>query len=118
MGTTREAYAQQRAAREAEARQKLYGEVAGGAYHVTITTPGISHNSFSDVRLLGRADAPSINVWPNDVQTATPHAQILHLISMLTMAFFDSYLRGGGAPQLEAVGGADVRIERFGKAAR
>src|SRR6185369_7819737 len=51
MGTTREAYTQARAARQSEAREKLYETVAGGAYHVTITVPGVSHNSFSDVRL-------------------------------------------------------------------
>jgi predicted dienelactone hydrolase len=118
MGTTREAYAQQRAARQTDARERLYSKVAGGAYHVTITTPGISHNSFSDVRLLGRADAPSINVWPIDVQAATPHAHILYLINMLTMAFFDTYLRGNSTPQFEVIGGGDVSIERFGKTTR
>ena len=117
MGTTREAYAQERAARQAEARQKLYGTVAGGAYHVTITTPGISHNSFSDIRLLGRADPPSINLWPKEVQAATPHAQILRRVGGLTTAFFDTYLRGSPSA-LAAVGGDEVRIERFGKATR
>ncbi|HBY59216.1 MAG TPA: hypothetical protein DEH78_05310 [Solibacterales bacterium] len=55
MGTTREQYARRRAERQAEARDQLYATVAGGSYHVTITTPGVSHNSFLDIRLLGRA---------------------------------------------------------------
>jgi len=118
MGTTREAYAQERTARQVEARKKLYGNVTEGAYHVTIIIPGISHNSFSDIRLLGRPDPGSINLWPKDVQLATPNAHILQLISSVTRAFFDTYLRGGNSPRIVSLGRDEVRVERFGKAAR
>ncbi|MDX2152762.1 MAG: hypothetical protein SFV54_18615 [Bryobacteraceae bacterium] len=92
MGTTREEYHQRRSRRQAEARDRLYTTVAGGSYHLTITTPGISHNSFLDIRLLGRQDAGTINAWPQEIQAATSHARILVLITSLTRAFFDHFL--------------------------
>jgi hypothetical protein len=85
---------------------------------VTIIIPGISHNSFSDIRLLGRMDPGSINLWPKDVQLATPNAHILQLISSVTRAFFDTYLRGGDSSKIVSFGPDEVRVERFGKAAR
>lgn len=68
MGTTREEYARRRSARQAEAGQKLYRTIDGGSYHEKIKTPGVSHNSFSDIRLLGRPDSAGINTWPADVR--------------------------------------------------
>ena len=94
MGTTREVYVRRRSARQAEARQKLYGTVEGGSYHVKIKTPGVSHNSFSDIRLLGRPDGAGINAWPADVRAATPNGQILNAIRSWTRAFFDKTVRG------------------------
>jgi hypothetical protein len=119
MGTNREAYAQKRSARQAEAREKLYGTVAGGSYHVTIKTPGISHNSFLDVRQLGRPDAGTINIWPKDVQAATPHLRILNLITTCTRVFFDKTLRGvPGLVTDLAHGEAEVEVRVFGAAAK
>ena len=88
MGTTREQYLQRSSARQAEAREKFFGTVRGGSYHVTIQIPGISHNSFSDIRMLGRPDAGTVNSWPKDFQAATPNARILNRIAELTREFF------------------------------
>jgi hypothetical protein len=118
MGTTREAYVANRAAKRKEARETLYETVAGGSYHVTISTPGISHNSFSDVRLLGRADSSSINIWPLEVQATTPHARILSFITEYVRAFFDKYVRQIPSPILEgAPAMQDVEVRRYGAAA-
>lgn len=116
MNTTREAYAARREALRSEAREKLYGTVVGGSYHVTIKTPGISHNSFSDVRLLGRADGGAINAWPKDVQSRTPHAQIIGMVTAFTRAFFDKHLRGrrGGLAELAGVAGDEVEVRTYG----
>ena len=116
MGTTRERYVQNRSARQSEAREKIYATIAGGSYHVTIVTPGISHNSFLDIRLLGRADAGTINLWPKDVQAATPHARILGLITSFSRAFFDKHVRGlpGSIADLAHASSDDVKIEQFG----
>jgi hypothetical protein len=93
MGTARDEYVARRSARQAEAREKLYATVEGGSYHVTIKTPGVSHNSFLDIRDLGRSDGSGINAWPENVRSATPNAQILKLISTWTRAFFDETIR-------------------------
>jgi hypothetical protein len=92
----------------------MYATIRGGSYHVTLTTPGISHNSFSDIRLLGRADSPQMNIWPKDIQAVTPHAQILHAITEFTLAFFDKYLRHESTPILNpGKQRTDVRIQSF-----
>jgi Platelet-activating factor acetylhydrolase, isoform II len=119
MGATREQYAERRSARQTEAREKLYGTVKGGSYHVTIQIPGISHNSFSDSRLLGRLDSGGINSWPEDVRAATPNAHILSEISRLTRAFFDKTLRGMPAPALDSESATtkEIQVERFRAAA-
>jgi len=118
IGTTREAYTQNRSARRREADEKMYGTIQEGSYHVTVATPGISHNSFSDIRLLGRADSSQMNSWPKDVQAATTHSSILHTITEYALAFFDRHVRGNSAPLLNRTNSppADVRIQRFGKA--
>ena len=118
IGTTREAYIQNRTARQREADEKLYGTIKGGSFHVTVRTPGILHNSFSDIRLLGRPDSAQMNIWPKDVQAATPHAEILHTITEFTLAFFDNYVRGESVPLLKSGTNpnANVRIQRFGAA--
>ncbi len=69
-------------------RSFIYGTVAGGSYHVTIRTPGVSHNSFTDIRHLGPPDGAGINGWAEDVRAATPHAHILGVIRAWTRAFF------------------------------
>ena len=117
IGTTREAYVQNRTTRQREADGKIYGTIRGGSYHVTVTTPGISHNSFPDIRMLGRPDSAQMNIWPKDVQAATPHGQILHTITEIALAFFDKYLRGSPATLLaNTKQAADIRIQRFGAA--
>jgi hypothetical protein len=121
MGTTRELYARKRSMRQAEAREKLYGTVAGGSYHVTIKTPGISHNSFLDIRQLGRPDWGTINLWPKDVQAATPHARILNLVTTFTRAFFDRSIRGIPGPLVDLAGrpaDAEVEMNLYGAAAK
>ncbi len=120
MGTTREQYVARRSARQAEARKKLYETVAGGSYHVTIRTPGVSHNSFLDVRQLGRPDGPGINSWPDDVRAATPNAQILKVISTWTRAFFDKTIRQD--PKLlfglERAQDGNVEVRRYGSTSK
>lgn len=116
MGTTREEYTRRRAERQAEAREKLFEAVQGGSYQITIRTPGVSHNSFMDMRQLGRPDSGNLNGWPKSVQAATPHAQILRVAAGFTRAFFDRHLRGfrGTMRELAGVTGEDVEIRRFG----
>jgi dienelactone hydrolase len=115
MGTTREQYVGRRSARQAEAREKLYGTIAGGAYQVTIKTPGVSHNSFADIRQLGRPDGSGINAWPEDVRAATPHAQILQTINVWTRAFFDQSVRKIPKPlaELTRAAGREVEIRTY-----
>lgn len=118
MGTTREQYLARRSARQAEARTKLYQTVVGGSYHVTIKTPGVSHNSFLDVRQLGRPDGSGINSWPENVRAATPNAQILKAISAWTRAFFDKTIRQDPTllSALEGTLGSDVEVRHYGPA--
>jgi Platelet-activating factor acetylhydrolase, isoform II len=119
MGTTREAYAANREAKRDAARGTIYKTIADGSYHLTISTPGISHNSFSDVRLLGREDSSGINIWPKDVQATTPHSRILTVVTAYARAFFDKYVRQVPAPLLEASPAMqDVEIRRYGSAAK
>jgi hypothetical protein len=115
MGITREAYSQNRSERRRTAREQIFTTIEGGSYHVTLATPGISHNSFLDVRLLGRTDMGNINSWPKDVQEATPHAQILRRITDFTSAFFNKYLRGMPAPLLDdpSETGPEVTVQRY-----
>ena len=120
MGTTREEYVARRSARQAEVKEKLYATVAGGSYHVTIRTPGVSHNSFSDIRQLGRPDGPWINGWPADVRAATPNAHILDVICAWTRAFFDKAVRGDPKPlaALERKTGTEVEVRHYAAASR
>jgi dienelactone hydrolase len=119
IGTTREAYTSERAAKQDRARETIYKTITAGSYQVTIATPGVSHNSFSDVRLLGRPDAAAINLWPKDVQAKTPHAKILSLVTAYARAFFDKYVRQIPAPLLEGSPAMqDVAIRRYGAAAK
>ena len=118
MGTTREAYAANRSAKRDLARETIYQTIAAGSYHMTISTPGISHNSFLDVRLLGREDSSGINIWPRDIQATTPHARILSAVTAYTTAFFDRYVRQIPAPLLETSSPLqDVEVRRYGAAA-
>ena len=84
--------------RQAGAGEKLYGTIEGGSYHVKIKTPGVSHNSFSDIRLLGRPDGAGINAWPADVRAVTPNGRVLKAICTWTRAFFDKTVRGIPGP--------------------
>ncbi|MFN0106043.1 MAG: alpha/beta hydrolase family protein [Bryobacteraceae bacterium] len=120
MGTTRAAYVARRSARQAEAREKIFATIAGGSYHVKIKTPGVSHNSFADVRYLGRMDGAGINAWPEDVRKATPNLQILRTISAWTRAFFDKSLRGDPAPlrRLMQADTNEVDVLTYGPPAR
>jgi len=119
MGTTREAYAANRASKRDAARETIYRTVAGGSYHITISTPGISHNSFMDVRLLGREDSSGINLWPRDIQATTPHARVLSTVTAYARAFFDKYVRQISAPLLETSPAMqDVEVRRYDAADR
>lgn len=116
MGTTREQYVGRRSTRQSEAREKIYGTIAGGSYQVKIKTPGVSHNSFTDIRQLGRPDGAGINAWPEDVRTTTPHAHILKLAAAWTRAFFDQSVRGipGPLDDLVRTATSEVEIHRYG----
>jgi hypothetical protein len=117
MGTTREAYAENRSAKRDAARETIYKTITEGSYHVTISTPGISHNSFLDVRLLGREDGSGINIWPKDVQAVTPHARILSVATAYVRAFFDKYIRRMSVPLLDTSPAMqNVAIQRYGAA--
>ena len=116
MGTTREQYEQNRSTRRIQAIEKHYKTIAGGSYHVTIATPGISHNSFLDSRLLGRTDSDQMNIWPKDVQANTPHLQILRTVTAFTRAFFDKSLSGTAAALLDSPNSLpDVEIRRWNR---
>jgi hypothetical protein len=119
MGTSREAYAANRAARRDAARETIYKTIEGGSYHLTISTPGMSHNSFMDLRLLGRMDSSGINIWPREVQATTPHARILSVVTAYVRAFFDKYVRQIPAPLLEGSPAMqDVEARRYGAASK
>jgi hypothetical protein len=115
MGTTREKYVARRSARQAEAKEKLYSTVAAGSYHVTIKTPGVSHNSFADIRQLGRLDGPGINAWPEEIRVATPNAHILGRIRQWTRAFFDKTVRQDDSPlaELERTPDPATEVRRY-----
>jgi hypothetical protein len=79
-----------------------------------------AHNSFLDTRLLGRPDGGGINLWPEDVRAATPHADILAAIITWTRAFFDKTLRGDSKllDKLVRAPGGGVEVRRYGPASQ
>ncbi len=75
-------------------REDLCQSVKADSYDVTFATPGIVHESFSDILLLesGQSD-----------ETRQNRVRAMQLIREYTRAFFDRYLRGLPAPLLDQV---------------
>ena len=87
---------------------RLLADIRGGASRITLTTPGMTHMSFSDEPLI---EAAGDSGKMSNAQLA------LRIINTYSRAFFDKTLRGqtGTALDHPAKGGsAFVTIERFG----
>jgi predicted dienelactone hydrolase len=89
MHTTRAAYEHHRSEQQ-KMGKTMYASARHGAYHVTITTEGVNHGSFTDLRLL-QAKSPE--------QSAQAEGAMA-LIRLYTRAFFDRVLRQASAPVL------------------
>jgi predicted dienelactone hydrolase len=77
-----------------------------GGYRVTIKTPGINHDSFTDVPLLEA-------VGDAEAEAAAVHS--LYLIVEVTRAFFDKHLRGEQNGLLDRIpeSGKEISIRRY-----
>ena len=87
---------------------RLLADIRGGAYRITLTTPGMTHMSFSDEPLI---EAAGDSGKMSNAQLA------LRIINTYSRAFFDKTLRGqtGTALDHPAKGeSAFLTIERFG----
>jgi dienelactone hydrolase len=76
------------------ARKEFCESVAAGCYEVTLNTPGIVHESFSDMPLLesGQSEA-----------TRRSQKRAMEITRSCTRAFFDRHLLGRPAPLLDDV---------------
>jgi pimeloyl-ACP methyl ester carboxylesterase len=74
------------------ARKEFCESVRGGSYEVTMSTPGIAHESFSDILLLQRGQSD---------ETVKNHCKAMEIIRGYTRAFFDRHVRGLLAPLLD-----------------
>ena len=103
------AYRKRRSDRQAEARSKIYETIKGGSYEVTITTPGVSHGSFTDLFFL-RSAAVS--------KDTSADLRVLNLVRVYVRAFFDKYLNQKSTTLLEPSNAqnADVVVQAFGAA--
>lgn len=101
-------------------REKLYGTIEGGGYHVKIKTPGESHNCFVDIRLLGCPDGAGINAWQQGIRTVPPNGHILKTTNSWTRAFFDKTVRGIPGPlgELMRTRSSEVEIRHYAPIAR
>ena len=77
------AYRKRRLDRQGEAQKNIYETIAGGRYEVTITTPGVSHGSFTDLLFLRSAAAG---------KDTSADLRVLNLERLYVRAFFDRYL--------------------------
>lgn len=92
----------------AAGQDDLLVDMPGGAYRITLKTPGVTHMSFSDEPLIEAAGDP--------VRT-TNALLALRIINSYSRAFFDKTLRGRTTTALDCAAGADsalVTIECFG----
>jgi hypothetical protein len=80
----------------------------GERYRVTINTPGITHNSFTDKPLLEASTAHASADLTNSMDALT-------LIGSYNKAFFDKYLKGSKATPLDvnALVPGIVTIDRY-----
>jgi platelet-activating factor acetylhydrolase isoform II len=87
---------------------RLLADIRGGAYRITLTTPGVTHMSFSDEPLIAAA---------GDSGKMSNALLALRIINTYSRAFFDKTLRGQAGTALDHPaerGSAFVTIERFG----
>jgi dienelactone hydrolase len=75
-----------------EVRKEFCQSVKGASYEVTISTPGIVHESFSDMPFLESGQ---------DEKTRKDRQRAIVITRMYTRAFFDRHLRGLPAPLLD-----------------
>jgi dienelactone hydrolase len=75
-----------------QVRKEFCESVKGGSYEVTLSTPGIVHESFSDILLLqsGRSE-----------EIVKNHRKAMEITRDYTRAFFDRHVRGLLAPLLD-----------------
>ena len=84
------------------ARKEFCDSVIGGSYEVTLNTPGIVHESFSDMPLLesGQTEA-----------TRRSRKRAMEITRSYTRAFFDRYLLEHPAPLLDDVPYSPEEVE-------
>lgn len=82
MNTTRERYAAARLTQYAAALQ-AFRAVRGGAYHITLLTPGMQHTAFTDIPW-SRATSES---------QRAQYASFLRLIRAATLVFFNKTVK-------------------------
>lgn len=73
-----------------QVRQKFCESVKGGSYEITLSTPGIVHESFSDLPLLESGQS---------AETMNHRQRTMTIVRIYTRAFLDRYLRD--RPSLE-----------------
>jgi len=86
----------------------LLADIRGGAYRITLTTPGMTHMSFSDEPVITAA---------GDSGKMSNALLALRIINTYSRAFFDKALRGQVGAALDSPAEGDsafVTIERFG----
>ncbi len=75
-----------------QVRKEFCESVKGGSYEVTLNTPGIVHESFSDVLLLQSGQS---------AETVKNHRRAMEITRSYTRAYFDRHVRGLPAPILD-----------------
>ena len=106
MGLTRETAAA--LIRQLDAEQDATMEKTGrGSYRVSLSMPGVSHDSFSDLAMFGAESHPAKR------QEAVRNLQT---IRAYTRAFFDESLRGARQTVLDRDAAPGVKVERFPRA--
>jgi len=108
------AYRKRRLDRQVEAQKKIYETIAGGSYEVTITTPGVSHGSFTDLLFLRSAAAG---------KDTSADLRVLNLERLYVRTFFDRYLNQEHTTLLETsdskqAQSSEVIVHAFGAAKR
>jgi predicted dienelactone hydrolase len=95
-------------------QEEALAKMPGGSYRVAVETPGFTHRSFMDLRLLGHSDDPT---------EVVQHLKNLEIVRSYTRAFFDKYLMEQKDTLLDdnvaTVGfGSEVTVDRFGPASK
>ncbi len=81
-------------------RQDFFESVKAGSYDLSVNTPGINHQSFSDLPLLESGQSE---------ETMNARRTAMEITRKYIRAFFDRYVQGRKAPLLEA--GAEKPLE-------